>query len=238
LAKRKEYLALFKKRLKLDWVDEELLEQALTHSSFTYESRQNGLENNQRLEFLGDAVLELVISDYLYRNHPGLDEGSLTKLRASVVCETSLARAARELGLGLCLLMGKGEERSGGRERPSILADAFEALLGAVYLDQGLGKAGELAVQFLTPVLRDVLEGRLERDYKTELQEFVQQHDGEQVQYVILKEEGPDHHKTFTAGVLYRGKLAGSGTGRSKKDAEQQAAKSALLKQNMQKKNP
>jgi ribonuclease-3 len=238
LAKRKECLALFKKRLKLDWVDEELLEQALTHSSFTYESRQNGLENNQRLEFLGDAVLELVISDYLYRNHPGLDEGSLTKLRASVVCEASLARAARELGLGLCLLMGKGEERSGGRERPSILADAFEALLGAVYLDQGLGKAGELAVQFLTPVLRDVLEGRLERDYKTELQEFVQQHDGEQVQYVILKEEGPDHHKTFKAGVLYRGKLAGSGTGRSKKDAEQQAAKSALLKQNMQKKNP
>jgi ribonuclease-3 len=114
LAKRKECLALFKKRLKLDWVDEELLEQALTHSSFTYESRQNGLENNQRLEFLGDAVLELVISDYLYRNHPGLDEGSLTKLRASVVCEASLARAARELGLGLCLLMGKGEERSGG----------------------------------------------------------------------------------------------------------------------------
>ena len=126
MAKRKECLALFKKRLKLDWVDEELLEQALTHSSFTYESRQNGLENNQRLEFLGDAVLELVISDYLYRNHPGLDEGSLTKLRASVVCEASLARAARELGLGLCLLMGKGEERSGGRERPSILADAFE----------------------------------------------------------------------------------------------------------------
>lgn len=118
MAKRKEYLALFKKRLKLDWVDEELLEQALTHSSFTYESRQNGLENNQRLEFLGDAVLELVISDYLYRNHPGLDEGSLTKLRASVVCEASLARAARELGLGLCLLMGKGEERSGGGNGP------------------------------------------------------------------------------------------------------------------------
>ncbi len=237
MAKRKEYLALFKKRLKLNWVDEELLEQALTHSSFTYESRQNGLESNQRLEFLGDAVLELVISDYLYRNHPGLDEGSLTKLRASVVCEASLARTARELGLGLCLLMGKGEERSGGRERPSILADAFDALLGAVYLDQGLGKAGELAVQFLSPVLRDVLEGRLERDYKTELQEFVQQRNGEQVQYVILKEEGPDHHKIFTAGVLYKGKLAGSGTGRSKKDAEQQAAKSALLRQNMQKRN-
>ncbi|HPZ43462.1 MAG TPA: ribonuclease III [Bacillota bacterium] len=237
MAKRKEYLDLLKKKLKFDWSDEGLLEQALTHSSFTYESRQNGLENNQRLEFLGDAVLELVISDYLYRNHPGFDEGSLTKLRASVVCEASLARAARALGLGPCLLMGKGEERSGGRERPSILADAFEALLGAVYLDQGLDKAAELAIQFLSPVLKDVLEGRLERDYKTELQEYVQQRHGEQVQYVILKEEGPDHHKIFTAGVLYKGKLAGSGTGRSKKDAEQQAAKSALLKQSIQKGN-
>lgn len=236
MTKRKEYLALFKKRLEINWVDEDLLFQALTHSSFTYESRQNGMENNQRLEFLGDAVLELVVSDYLYRNHPGLDEGSLTKLRAAVVCEASLARAARDLGLGLCLQMGRGEERSGGRERPSILADALEALLGAVYLDQGPNKAGELVLQFLSPVIRDVLEGRLERDYKTELQEFVQQRGGEQVQYVILKEEGPDHHKIFTAGVLYRGKLAGSGTGRSKKDAEQQAAKSALLNQDLQKK--
>jgi ribonuclease-3 len=228
LVKGKEYLALLQKRLGLDWVDGELLVQALTHSSFTYESRQNGMENNQRLEFLGDAVLELVVSDHLYREHPDLDEGSLTKFRAAVVCETSLARVAGDLGLGLCLQMGKGEERSGGRERPSILADAFEALLGAVYLDQGLDRAGKLAVRLLSPVIRDVLEGRQERDYKTELQEFVQQRNGEQVHYVILKEEGPDHHKTFTAGVLYRGELAGSGTGRSKKDAEQQAAKSAL----------
>lgn len=236
MKKRSKYLALLKKRLELNWVDEGLLFQALTHSSFTYESRQNGIENNQRLEFLGDAVLELAVSDYLYRNHPGFDEGSLTKLRAAVVCEPSLARAARELGLGLCLQMGRGEERSGGRERPSILADAFEALLGAVYLDQGLARVGELAIQFLSPVIEDLLQGRLERDYKTELQEIVQQRSGEQVQYIILKEEGPDHQKTFTAGVLYKGKLAGSGAGRSKKDAEQQAAKSALLNQGLQKK--
>jgi ribonuclease-3 len=133
--------------------------------------------------------------------------------------------------LGYCLNMGKGEERSGGRERPSILADAFEALLAAVYIDQGLMAASNLALRFLAPVLKDVLEGRLDRDYKTELQEIAQQQGCEQVQYKIIREEGPDHHKTFTAGVFYKGELAGTGTGRSKKDAEQQAAKSALLKQ-------
>jgi len=234
--KYNDYLDRLKKRLGLYWRNESLLTQALTHSSFTYESRQNGVENNQRLEFLGDAVLGLAVSDYLYRNNPYRDEGELTKLRAALVCEPSLARTARELELGYCLNMGKGEERSGGRERPSILADAFEALLGAVYLDQGLEKAGKLAIQFLAPVINDVLEGRLERDYKTELQENVQQRGSEQVQYVILREEGPDHHKVFTAGVIYRGELVGSGTGRSKKDAEQQAAKSALLSKDLSKK--
>ncbi|NPV73274.1 MAG: ribonuclease III [Pelotomaculum sp.] len=226
-------LTLLKNRLGIAWRDEGLLTRALTHSSFTYENRQNGLENNQRLEFLGDAVLELAVSDYLYRSKPEMDEGDLTKLRASVVCEPSLARVARELELGTCLYMGKGEERSGGRDRPSILADAFEALLGAVYLDQGLEKAAGLAIKYLAPLIGDVLEGRLERDYKTELQELVQQRGGEQVRYVILKEEGPDHHKSFTAGVLYRGVLVGQGTGRSKKEAEQQAAKKALMKSDL-----
>jgi ribonuclease-3 len=127
--------------------------------------------------------------------------------------------------------MGKGEERSGGRERPSILADAFEALLGAIYLDQGLMKASEMALKFLDPLIKDVLEGRLDSDYKTELQEIVQQLGSEQVQYTILREEGPDHHKIFTAGVIYKGELTGTGSGRSKKEAEQQAAKSALGKQ-------
>jgi len=230
MTKKNECLERLKKRLGFSWRDEGLLEQALTHGSYTYENHQNGLENNQRLEFLGDAVLELAVSDHLYRSYPDRDEGDLTKLRAAVVCEPSLVRVARELELGLCLKMGKGEERSGGRERPSILADAFEALLGAVYLDQGLGCAGELAVRCLAPILKDVMEGRLERDYKTELQEMVQQRGGEQVQYVLLNEEGPDHHKTFTAGVLYRGEMVGRGAGRSKKDAEQQAAKVALVK--------
>ncbi|MDD4334673.1 MAG: ribonuclease III [Desulfotomaculaceae bacterium] len=227
--KRKSCLEGLAKRLAVDWHDPDLLYQALTHSSFTYESRQNGFDNNQRLEFLGDVVLDLAVSDFLFRSYPNRDEGDLTKMRAALVCEPSLARVAKELGLGYCMRMGKGEERSGGRERPSILADVFEALLGAVYLDQGLVVAGNLALQFLAPVIKDVLEGRLDRDYKTELQEIVQQHGGEQVQYEILREEGPDHEKTFTAGVLYKGELAGTGTGRSKKDAEQQAAKFTLL---------
>lgn len=236
MPKNKENVENLKKMLGLQWLNESLLRQALTHSSFTYESRQNGIKNNQRLEFLGDAVLELVVSDYLYRSKPDWDEGELTKLRASIVCEPSLARVATALGLGLCLNMGKGEEKSGGRERPSILADALEALLGAIYIDQGLESAAEVAFAFLKPVIDDVLEGRLERDYKTELQEMVQQRGGETVQYVILKEDGPDHNKTFTAGVLYRGRMVGKGNGRSKKDAEQQAAKSALLKYGVLKK--
>lgn len=226
-----ECLSYLKNRLQLECLDEDLLLQALTHSSYIYENRQNGIENNQRLEFLGDAVLDLAVSDFLFSKFPDSDEGELTKLRAALVCEPSLARTAKNLKLGNCLRMGKGEERSGGRERPSILADAFEALLGAIYLDQGLMKASEMALRFLDPLIKDVLEGRLDSDYKTELQEIVQQLGSEQVQYTILREEGPDHHKIFTAGVLYKGELAGTGTGRSKKEAEQQAAKSALGKQ-------
>jgi ribonuclease-3 len=226
-----ECLSYLKDRLQLECLDEDLLLQALTHSSYIYENRQNGIENNQRLEFLGDAVLDLAVSDFLFRNYPDSDEGELTKLRAALVCEPSLARTAKSLRLGYCLRMGKGEERSGGRERPSILADAFEALLGAIYLDQGLAKASEMALIFLDPLIKDVLEGRLDSDYKTELQEIVQQLGSEQIQYTILREEGPDHNKIFTAGVLYKGELAGTGSGRSKKEAEQQAAKSALGKQ-------
>lgn len=233
----KENQTGLKIKLGIVWRDGELFGQSLTHSSFTYESRQNGINNNQRLEFLGDAVLELTVSDFLYRNNPDLDEGDLTKLRAAVVCEPSLARVAMELKLGDCLYMGKGEERSGGRDRPSILADAFEALLGAVYLDQGLAVASNVAIELLLPVIKDVLEGRLERDYKTELQEIVQRRGDGQIQYQILKEEGPDHDKVFTAGVLLKGELAGQGTGRSKKDAEQQAAKSALTSLELGKKN-
>ncbi|MGQ9512543.1 ribonuclease III [Thermodesulfitimonas sp.] len=217
-----------KARLGIIWHDEGLLRQALTHGSYAYE--HPGVTNNQRLEFLGDAVLELVISDYLYRTFPGKSEGELTRLRAAVVCESSLARVARELGLGEALFMGRGESQSGGRERPSILADAFEALLGAVFLDQGLEVAAEFALRELEAVIEDVLHGRQERDYKTELQELLQKNSPENVSYVILKEEGPDHAKVFTAGVFYRGECLGRGEGRSKKEAEQRAAREALAR--------
>ncbi|MEW5898721.1 MAG: ribonuclease III, partial [Bacillota bacterium] len=148
---------------------------------------------------------------------------------AALVCEPSLVRVARELNLGQCLLMGRGEEHSGGRERPSILADAVEALLGAVYLDQGLEQAGNFILPYLVPVLNDVLEGRLTRDYKTELQEILQQNAPDPVTYVIIKEKGPDHEKIFTAAAVYQGREIGRGVGHSKKEAEQQAARLALI---------
>uniref|UniRef100_A0A7C2EAF2 Ribonuclease 3 n=1 Tax=Ammonifex degensii TaxID=42838 RepID=A0A7C2EAF2_9THEO len=213
-------------RIGVNWKDETLLRQALTHGSYAYE--HPGVESNQRLEFLGDAVLELVVSDYLYRTFPEKAEGELTRLRAAVVCEASLARTARKLGIGQALFIGRGEAQSGGRERPSILADAFEAVLGALYLDQGLEAAAKFALLRLEPEVAKILEDRQEWDYKTELQEFIQRRSPENVSYAILKEEGPDHAKRFTAGVFYRGRCLGRGEGRSKKEAEQQAAREAL----------
>lgn len=204
-----------------------MLGTALTHSSFSSEGKGRPA-NNQRLEFLGDAVLELVVSEYLYNSFPAHSEGELTKLRASIVCEASLARVARKLDLGAFLCMGRGEEISGGRERPSILADAFESLLGAVYLDGGLKAARRLVLNQLGEVVSDVLEGRVDRDYKTELQEILQKKSNSPVSYVILKEEGPPHNRFFTAGVLFLGKQLGTGAGHSKKEAEQQAARHAL----------
>lgn len=226
----KQNISHLKKKLNINWNDEGLLMLALAHGSHTYENKSQELQDNQRLEFLGDAVLELIISNYLYYFYPESSEGELTRLRSALVCEPSLAKAARDLNLGNCLLMGKGEERSGGRNRPSILADAFEALLGAIFLDQGLTQAKEVAVTCLKPVIDDVLRGRAERDYKTELQELLQQKSPDPVNYVIVNEKGPAHDKVFTAGVLYHGREIGRGTGRSKKEAEQQAACQALLK--------
>ncbi|ACX52096.1 ribonuclease III [Ammonifex degensii KC4] len=221
-------LAKLKDKLGISWKEEKLLRLALTHPSYAYE--HPGVEHNQRLEFLGDSVLSLVVSDYLYRTFPEKSEGELTRLRAAVVCEASLARVAEELGIGEALLLGRGEEKSGGRKRPSLLADAFEALLGAIYLDQGLEVASAFALHLLRPVLQDVLEGRVERDYKTELQELLQKGSPEKIVYEVLQEEGPDHAKRFLVGVYYQGKCLGRGEGRSKKEAEQRAAREAWLK--------
>ncbi|MHB8169999.1 MAG: ribonuclease III [Thermincolia bacterium] len=224
------------KHLGFHWRDEGLLQTALTHTSYANENKAvRRIEHNQRLEFLGDAVLELVVSEDLFRIYPHHSEGVLTKSRAAVVCEPSLARVANQLNLGSCLLMGKGEERSGGRERPSILADVFEALIGAVYLDQGLETARRLVIDQLTIVINTFGQGGHAGDYKSELQELVQQEGDNLLVYQILQEEGPDHDKTFTAGVKYRGHSWGIGKGRTKKESEQAAAQVAMERYRLEK---
>ena len=203
----------------------ELLETALTHPS--YANERNGRVDNQRLEFLGDAVLSLCVSTYLYRKYPKLPEGALTRIRAGVVSEAPLAALAKGLNLGSMLKLGRGEEASGGRERPSVLADAMEALIAAIYLDGSL----EAAISFVTMTfasrIDEAAQGQGLLDYKTDLQERIQQGSGVIV-YEILREEGPHHDPTFTAQVAMDGIPLGKGKGRSKKDAEQQAAKVAL----------
>lgn len=205
-----------------------LLLTALTHPSYLAEHQQAG-GHNQRLEYLGDAVLGLVVADYFYRHCPDEPEGRLTKMRAAVVCEQTLARIAEQLDLGGYLRLGRGEELSGGRQRASVLADALESLAGAVFLDQGWEQARRFLLLLLGEEILNTARGSYQ-DYKTVLQEMVQQQAGEVLSYHILSEAGPDHDKQFTAGVLLNGKILGRGSGRSKKEAEQQAARRALSK--------
>lgn len=206
-----------------------LYEQALTHSSYAHEKGHRRI-HNERLEFLGDAVLELVISDYLYHHYPQLSEGKLTKLRADLVCEASLARLAFELNLSDYLRLGKGEIVSGGSSRPSLLGDTIEALIGAIYLDQGLEKSRDYILELYTPILHDLKEGVLRRDYKTLLQEFSQARFSVTPVYRIISESGPDHDKEFEAEVILATDSVGCGKGRSKKEAEQAAARQAWTK--------
>ena len=202
-----------------------LLENALTHSSCANESGGR-LASNERLEFLGDSILGMVVADHLFRNHPDLPEGVLTRTRAALVCEDSLVEVAEALDLGKYLLLGKGEEAGGGRQRPSIRADAVEAVLAAVYLDGGLGSARKIIQKY---VLSKEIEGLTKpRDYKTALQELVQRENGQVLQYRLTGESGPDHDKRFFVEVALNGKAVGSGTGRSKKEAEQMSAKAAI----------
>ena len=203
------------------------LKQAMTHSSFANEHRSKGLKDNERLEFLGDAVLEIISSEYLYRNYPELPEGDLTKLRASIVCEPTLALCAREMDLGSYLLLGRGEERTGGRKRDSIVSDAMEALIGAIYLDGGFASAKEFVHRF---IMQDVEHKKLFYDSKTILQERIQSryHDVE-ITYVLTGETGPDHDKTFNVDLIVSGEKKSSGSGRTKKAAEQDAAYRCLL---------
>lgn len=203
-----------------------LLLGALSHSSYANEHYHDGLKSNERLEFLGDSILGMVVAEYLYRNFPDRPEGELTRMRADMVCETALASIARTLNLGSHLLLGKGEEAFGGRERPSILADAVESVIAASYLDGGMDAARGIINRF---VLSDVPVTRMHNvDYKTALQERVQQKKNQVLSYRPLGEQGPDHHKEFMVEVLLNGKVAGTGSGTSKKRAEQAAAKAAM----------
>ena len=201
------------------------LEHAMRHSSFCNEQKMDKLDNNERLEFLGDAVLELVTSEYLYTKYPQMPEGEATKKRASMVCEPSLALCAKELDLGNYLDLGKGEERTGGRERASVTSDAMEALIGAIYLDGGFTNAKEFVEKF---VLNGIEEKQLFYDSKTTFQEMMQSITTEQIHYEVIGQEGPDHCKTFTVELFVGDRSAGKGTGRSKKAAEQAAAYDAI----------
>ncbi|SEP56329.1 RNAse III [Piscibacillus halophilus] len=196
------------------------------HTSYVNEHRDEQLEDNERLEFLGDAVLELAVSQYLYREYKDMSEGELTKFRANIVCEPSLEQFAKDIQLNEYLLLGKGEEKSGGRERPSLLADAYEALIGAIYLDQGFDSVLSFLSRFMFPKIEPGAFSHA-MDYKTQLQEIVQQ-DGQQVHYRIVDEVGPAHNRHFVAKVYVGDVEKGEGTGRTKKEAEQQAAEKAL----------
>ena len=207
--------------------DRGLLDNALTHSSCANESRGR-LQSNERLEFLGDSILGMVVADHLYRNHPDLPEGELTRTRAALVCEDSLVEVAEALRLGEYLHLGKGEEAGGGRKRPSIQADAVEAVLAAVYLDGGIGSARKIVQQYI--LCREVEGLTSPRDYKTALQELVQRESGQVLKYRLTGEEGPDHDKRFFVEVDLNGEVAGRGKGHSKKEAEQIAAKAAIAK--------
>lgn len=206
----------------------ELLNQALTHTSFANENRQFNISHNERLEFLGDAVLQLIVSDYLFKTYPDHLEGELTKIRATIVCEACLARQATQLNLGSFLLLGKGEELSGGRVRISILADAFEAVIGAVYLDGGIEAATQFVLRQLESELCSVRRGEYAKDYKTALQELVQRNGDCKIAYEVVQETGPDHNKFFTVTVSINGLQKGTGSGKSKKEAEQAAAANAI----------
>jgi ribonuclease-3 len=215
----------FQKEIGYRFSDEQLLLQALTHSSFANEKHMKKGSDNERLEFLGDAVLEIISSEFLYENYPKLPEGELTKLRASIVCEPTLAECTKELRLGEYLRLGKGEAQTGGRERKSILSDALEAVIGAIYLDGGFANAKDFILRY---ILTDIEHKQLFYDSKTILQEIVQ---GEhaQLSYLLLEETGPDHNKCFTVEVRVGEEALGQGSGSTKKAAEQEAAYRALL---------
>lgn len=230
---RKAKLSVLETALGVKFKNIALLNQALTHTSYANEFK-GVIFHNERLEFLGDAVLELASSTYLFQHFPQMPEGELTKARASVVCETSLAKLARKLQVGDFLLLGKGERLTGGQNRPSILADAFESIIGAIYLDQGWNTAYNYVLDKLNEEFIAVEHGYNLKDYKTILQEVVQSR-GQHAEYKLISEKGPDHAKLFEFAVVVNGETDGIGKGTTKKEAEQHAAFAALKKYGIEK---
>jgi ribonuclease III len=225
----------FQKKIEISFENEKLLKQAFTHSSYVNEHRRKPYEDNERLEFLGDAVLELTVSQFLYKKYPMMSEGELTKLRAAVVCEPSLVTFANELEFGKLVLLGKGEEMTGGRERPALLADVFEAFIGALYLEKGIDTVIGFLEQTVFPKINSGAFSHV-MDFKSQLQELVQRDGAGSIEYKILQEKGPAHSREFVSRVSLSGNELGTGTGRSKKEAEQHAAQMALeiLKSHLQ----
>ncbi len=219
-------LSILEKKAGYIFRDKGLLKRAMTHSSYLNEHRQERLECNERLEFLGDAVLELTVSETLYQRYPKKPEGELTRFRASIVCEPTLALCAKELDLGEYLLLGNGEENGGGRGRASVTSDAMEALIGAIYIDGGFASAKEFIHRF---ILTDIEHKQLFYDSKTILQEIVQRKSKEGLTYRLTKEEGPDHNKHYEVDAVLGDRIIGSGSGRTKKAAEMEAAYHAIL---------
>ena len=216
-------------RIGYSFHNKKLLKQALTHSSCANEQKINKSEDYERLEFLGDAVLELVSSDYIFQNHPDMSEGKMTKYRSSIVCEPALAFCARQIGLEQYILLGKGEEATGGRGRDSIISDVMEAVIGAVYLDSDINAARAFIHRF---ILSDLEHKQLFYDAKTILQEEVQKENGGVLRYELVSEDGPEHDKTFVVEAMIGDVIVGRGSGHSKKAAEQKAAYEALVRQN------
>ncbi len=211
------------------FTDERYLKLALTHSSYANENKSKNVQYNERMEFLGDSVLGLVVSRYIFENFPKLPEGKLTKMRAAVVCERSLWECAVNIDLGNYLILGRGEENMGGRTRMSILADAFEALIAAIYLDSGIETVREWVLGQLYETIMAASRGKMFKDYKTEFQEVAQENGDVSIRYEVVSENGPDHNKSFVVDVFLNDKKMGSGEGSSKKKAEQQAAQNALI---------
>lgn len=218
---------MLENNLNYSFKDKSLLENALIHKSYMQKSHNN--KNNERMEFLGDSVLGFTVAEYIFLNYKDLPEGELTKIRSIVVCESTLHKIAEKIGLGDKIYLGKGEEQSDGRHRPSILSDAMEAVFAAVYLDGGIESAKRVILSLLKEEIESAAKERDQKDYKTALQELIQKDHIHSPKYTLVKEEGPDHDKTFSVSVSVGDKILGYGKGHTKKEAEKNAAKEALL---------